>query len=314
MESQSNERVEGPLVYPITDEEVEAAVNKLKANKSPGIDNILNEVIKIGKDAIKGHLVNLFNRILDTGKYPTLWSFGLIVPIHKKDDRSKVENYRGITLLCALGKLFTSILNNRLYDYMVQKGILKAEQGGFRKMHGTVDSIFTLKMLIDKYVKSKPHKRQNALFSCFVDFRKAFDCIPRQKLFDKLRKEGVQGRFLDVLISMYSNDKSAVKIDNKLTEALTCFAGVKQGYMMSPTLFNFYLSDLPKFLNTTSSTDIMLGDRSINCLLYAHDLVIFSRSAKNLQIILNKLESFCENADLSVNLDKTKIMINDEVI
>ena len=108
----------------------------------------------------------------------------------------------------------------------------------------------------------------------------------------------MQGRFLDVLISMYSNDKSAVKIDNKLTEAFTCFAGVKQGCMMSPTLFNFYLSDLPKFLNTTSSTDITLGDRSINCLLYADDLVIFSRSAENLQIILNKLESFCENADV----------------
>ena len=106
---------------------------------------------------------------------------------------------------------------------MDQKGILKVEQGGFRKMHGTVDSIFTLKMLIDKlkYVKSKPQKHQNLLFSCFVDFRKAFDCIPRQKLFDKLRKEGMKGRFLDVLISMYSNDKSAVKVDNKLTEAFT---------------------------------------------------------------------------------------------
>ena len=60
---------------------------------------------------------------------------------------------RGITLLSALGKLFTSILTNRLYDYMVQKGILKAEQGGFRKMHGPVDSIFTLKMLIDRQVR-----------------------------------------------------------------------------------------------------------------------------------------------------------------
>ena len=78
---------------------------------------------------------------------------------------------------------------------------------------------------------------------------------------------------------------------------------------MSPTLFNFYLSDLPKFLNTASSTDIMVGDRSINCLLYADNLVIFSKSAKNLQIVLNKLESFCENVDLRVNLDKTKIMI-----
>ena len=147
---------------------------------------------------------------------------------------------------------------------MVQKGILKTEQGGFRKMHRTVDSIFTLKMLIDKYVKSKPQKHRNLLFSCFVDFRKAFDCIPRQKLFDILqRNEGVQGRFLDVLISMYSNDKSAVKIDNKLTESFTRQAGVKQGCMLSPTLFNFYLSDLTIFLNTASSTDIMLSDKYI---------------------------------------------------
>ena len=92
METHSNERVEGPIDYPITDEEFEGAINKLKANKSPGIDNILNEVIKIGKDSIEEHLVNLFSRILDTGKYPALCSFGLIVPLHKKD-RSKVENY-----------------------------------------------------------------------------------------------------------------------------------------------------------------------------------------------------------------------------
>ena len=163
-------------------------------------------------------------------------------------------------------------------------------------MHGTctVDSIFTLKMLIDKYVKSKPQKHRNLLFSCFADFRKAFDCIPRQKLFDKLRKEGVQGRFLHVLISMYSNDKSAVESDNKLTESFTCHVGVKKGCMLSPTLFNFYLSDLPKFLNAAISTDIMLSDKYINCLFYADDLVIFRRSAKSLQIILNKLESFCQ--------------------
>ena len=125
-------------------------------------------------------------------------------------------------MLSALCKIITSILNNGLYDYMVQKGILKAEQHGFRKMHGTVNSIFTLKTLIDKYVKSSPQKHQNLLFSCFVDFRKAFNCISRQKLVDKLRKEGVHGHFLDVLISMYSNDKSAVKIDDKSMVAHVC--------------------------------------------------------------------------------------------
>ena len=120
----------------------------MKANKARGIDHILNEVLKVGKDFIKRHLVTL-NRILSTGKYPLLWSFGLIVPVHKKDDPSEVENYRGITILSSLSKIGTSILNNKLYDYATKKGILKDEQGGFRKMHGTVDSIFILKMLID---------------------------------------------------------------------------------------------------------------------------------------------------------------------
>ena len=101
---------------------------------------------------------------MDTGKYTALWSLRLIVPIHKKDDRSKVENYRGLTFLSALGKLFTSIFNNRQFDHMVQKGSLKVEQGGFGKMQGTGDSIFSLKVLIDKHVKSKPQKHRNLLF------------------------------------------------------------------------------------------------------------------------------------------------------
>ena len=79
-----------------------------------------------------------------------------------------------------------------------------------------------------------------------------------------------------------------------------------------PTLFNLYLiSDLPEFLNSPNSTDILFDDseRPINCLLYADDLVIFSRSANGLQTLLNKLESYGEKTELSVNLDKTKVMI-----
>ena len=115
-------------------------------------------------------------------------------------------------------------------------------------MHGTVDSIFTLKMLIDKYVKFKPQKHRHLLFSCFVDSRKAFDCIPRQKLLDKLRKEGVQGRFLDVLISMYSNDQSTlIKIDNKLTQSFTCWGKARLTMKLFDALISailFYASEV----------------------------------------------------------------------
>ena len=100
---------------------------------------------------------------------------------------------------------------------------------------------------------------------------------------------------------MYSKDKSAVKINNKMTKAFPCYTGVTQGCVLSPpfslTLFNLYLSDLPQFLNSSSSTDILLDDseRPINCLLYADNLVVFSRSAIGLQTLLNKLESNCKS-------------------
>ena len=141
--------------------------------------------------------------------------------------------------------------------------------------------------------------------------RKAFDRIPRQKLFEKLRKEGIKGRFLEIVMSMHSKDKSAVKINIKMTEAFPWYTVVEQGCMLSPTIFNIYLSDLTEFLNSSSSTDILLDDsgRPISCLLYADDLVIFSRSANDLQTLLNKLESYCEKTELTVNLDKRKVMI-----
>ena len=157
------------------------------------------------KEALKGPHTIFFNNILISGRYPTLWSHGLIIPIFKKDDPSNPENYRGITLLSAMGKIFTSIMNNRLCDYLIEKGIITPEQCGFRKKHGTQDSIFILKALIDKYVKSKPKKSNNLLFTCFVDFSKAFDSIPRGKLFQKLRLAGVTrvtGRFLEILHSI----------------------------------------------------------------------------------------------------------------
>ena len=91
---------------------------------------------------------------------------------------------------------------NGLYAYIAQKGILKAEQGGFRKMHGTVGSIFTLKMLVDKYVKSKPHKHRNLLFSIASSTleKPSTACIPQQKLFNKL----IERRYLRTFLKRFN--------------------------------------------------------------------------------------------------------------
>ena len=134
-------------------------------------------------------------------------------------------------------------------------------------MRGTVDSIFILKMLIDKYVKSKSQGRGNLLFPSFVDFSKAFDCVPRNKLFDKLRTVGIKGHFLEVLMSMYSNDKSAVKIENKITQTFLCHNGVNHKN------YNFLAYDWFKnVLFSTNSlakllSDSLLLDRLLDSLL-----------------------------------------------
>ena len=300
---------EGPLDYDISTEELAEAFKKLKTRKAAGNDLILNEMLIAGRSHLEEPLLKLLNRIIKSGVFPESWSTGHIIPIHKKGDPSKPENYRGITLLSLLSKILTSILNHRLYNYLSQKGILKQEQCGFRKSQGTADCIYILKTLIEKYVKKRSCKTQNLLFSCFIDFQKAFDCIPRDKLFAKLRNNGITGKFYSLLRSMYTSDKSCIKQDNILTETFPCHTGVKQGCMLSPTLFNLFLSDLPQALTEHSTHLVEINSSPINCLIYADDLIIFSKSAEGLQQLLNKLEEYSNKQSISVNIEKTKIMI-----
>ncbi|XP_048584056.1 uncharacterized protein LOC125563170 [Nematostella vectensis] len=146
------------------------------------------------------------------------------------------------------------------------------------------------------------------LFTCFIDFRKAFDSIPRDKLFAKIQQAGISGNFYEVLRSMYSNDISCGKIGDSISESFRCMVGVKQGCMLSPTLFNLFLSDLPDTLAKSSSAHI-LGNTKLNCLLYADDLVLFSETSSGLQDLLNRLSIYSEENSLKVNTSKTKVMI-----
>ena len=299
----------GPLDSEITINELRQALNSLKPRKAAGNDKILNEILIAGKLHLEKPLTSLFNRILRAGVFPKSWCIGHIIPIYKKGDPSDPDNYRGITILSVLSKLFTSVLNNRLYKFLTDTGTLKLEQCGFRKNHSTADCIYTLKALIEKYVKRKPNKKHNLLFTCFVDFKKAFDSIPREILFKKLRMSGVTGKFYSLLKNMYSNDKSCIRQDNIVTETFECQNGVKQGCMLSPTLFNLFLSDLPQALNLVTKDQVEINSIPISCIMYADDLVILSKSAEGLQQYLNELEKYSNNSHISVNIDKTKIMI-----
>jgi len=166
----------------ITADEITKCINNLNCGKASGPDSVLNEYIKHSSSLFMPVYVKLFNRILSSGTLPESWLRGTIIPIYKnKGDIKQPENYRPITLLSCLGKLFTSIVNQRLTEYIESNNLLNHNQCGFRRNHSTVDNIFVLHIL-SEYCKT----RRTKLFCAFIDFQKAFDSVWRSALWSKL--------------------------------------------------------------------------------------------------------------------------------
>ena len=255
------------------------------------------------------HLQSLFNVILNSGYYPQSWNHGLICSIYKSGKKDDPNNYRGITLSNCLGKLFNTILYNRLQKELRNNKVLSSAQAGFRKDHRTSGHIFTLFSLINKYLKKGKY-----LYTCFVDFHKAFDTINRDKLKFKFETFGIKGKFLDIITSMYNSTKVSLSYNRNVSTPFSTTLGLKQGDILSTTFFNLFINDLPMVLGNENtqleeneSPDLF--QTRISALLFADDLAMFSLTQNGLQEKLNTLEKYCRQWDLDLNLKKTKVMI-----
>lgn len=285
-------------------DEIREAVNQTKTGKSGGPDLLLNEFLKHGFDVCLQVFHTLFNKIFGYGYFPKSWAEGYIIPLHKKGSINDVKNYRGITLLSTLGKLFTRILNNRLNNWAEKYRIYIDAQAGFRKNMSTVDNIFVLNGLITKAIGN-----HGKLFCAFIDFSKAFDYVVRENLWQKLIKSGVRGKMLDVIISMYQNIKSKVKFDNKLSKEFTCSLGVRQGECLSPFLFSIFLNDIENEFVMSGIEGMDIGMLNMFLLLYADDMTIIAKSETDLQQGLDLLYNYCKRWRLIVNIEKSKVMV-----
>jgi len=288
----------------ISQEEILKSIKSLKLNKSGGPDIYVNEFFIHGSSYLLPYLTKLFNVCLNSGYFPEKWSEGFVVPIHKSGDTNDPSNYRGITLLSTLGKLFTSILNNRLDEWAESNFVYIEAQAGFRKGMGTVDNIFILHNVINHCLNNG-----DKLFCAFVDFKKAFDFVVRDILWFKLMRYGVKGNILKVIRSMYNNVKSRVKVFESLSDEFTCTLGVRQGDCLSPFLFSIFINDIEQTLNNDGIEGINIGSFKLMLLLYADDIILFAKDAEGLQKSLDSLSEYCDRWKLTVNTQKTKIMI-----
>jgi hypothetical protein len=299
----------------IEEGEVKTAIKQMKNGKTPGIDNVINEYIKTPADLMTPLYVNLFNIILDNGVFPNEWLIGVIKPIFKnKGNRLLPENYRPITLLCCISKLFTTILNNRLNKFIEENNILNEAQTAFRQGYSTSDHLFNIHSLIEIL-----KKRKKKIFCAFIDFQKAFDLISRTYLWQKLLQNNINGNLKKIIYQMYQGIKSCICTKYVTTELFPCNIGVRQGENLSPVLFSLFLNDLDTYLTSHNCNGISLATDDIDtfydmtlyfvCLLYADDTALVATNASDLQQSLNMFSQYCTKWKLKVNANKTKIII-----
>ena len=288
----------------ITEDEINTSVKDLKMKKATHFDNIGNECIKYGLESLKGPLIHLYNTVIDNGTFPEIWSDGLIVPMHKKEDRLDTNNYRGIIISSCLGKLFLRILTKRINDFMDREGKWSNKQCGFKKDHRTEDNLFILNNLVEKYVKSQKKK----VYVAFVDFSKFFDKINRHIMLYKLLKYGISGKIYQIIKSVYNDTSFAIKIGGRVSPKFTAINGLKQGCCLSPTLSNIFQNDLHEIFDNNCDP-VTIGTIVLNSISWADDLILMSLSKNGLQECLNRLSLYCRKWGLEVNIDKTKTMV-----
>ena len=299
---ESNYRENEFINFDITFEEVEKVVNRLKYRKAVGIDGIPNEIIK--QSSIITLLSVYFNKCFQYAKVPTVWLKAVISPIPKSATKDPYVplNYRAISLLSCVYKAYSGVLNNRIVNYLEDLNWFVEEQNGFRKKRSCQDHLFTLTSII----RNRQHENLST-FAAFIDFEKAFDWVNRDMLLYKLLLNNIDGKIYNAIKVMYTNTESCIRLNNCKTDWFKCLSGVRQGDVLSTTLFSIFINDLALDVKNTNIR-IPVDSGKVSILLYADDIVLLAENEHDLQILLDTIFSWCKTWYMNVNEKKTKIV------
>jgi len=192
-------------------EELEWAIHSSKTGKFPGVNNITADEIRAAGGFGVDVFFKLLTRIWNSELIPNEWSGSIIVPIFKKKDKTLCDNYRGINLLCHAEKLFASIILQPLRKRTEE--ILSKSPAGFRRGRSTIEQLFALRLLAEKYTE---HSR--SLYLCYVNYQKAFDSVWRTGLWHVMQHLGYPNKLIRLLKILYEETFSAVRVGRDCTE------------------------------------------------------------------------------------------------
>ncbi len=287
-----------------TEDKTLGIINKLKNTNTAGHDGISNRMIKHVRHNISAALTLIVNQTISTGIFPDSLKIARIKPLFKKGDKQLITNYRPISILSSLSKIFERTLFDQLSHFLEGTHQMNEHQYGYRKNHSTE---WASMELVDRVVTDID--KHYIPFNVYIDLTKAFDSISYDILYYKLACYGIRGDALKLLVNYLTDRSQYVEIDGALSDKSKLSIGVPQGSILGPLLFNIYINDLHKSSNKFNFINYA-DDTTLNSTLEAFgDRKNVPQIQNNINRELTKVNTWLFRNKLLINSSKTKLML-----
>ena len=286
----------------ITIDTTSRIIHSVKPKTSTCVDSVFNKLLKFAKNPISEPLTIIINQMLRVGIFPDLLKISKDVPIYKKDDNTNLSNYRPISLLPSMSKIFEKGVLEQLFTYLDDNNLIHRHQYGFRKHHSTEYAALHIVDYLYMYYKLDLKKIS---INLHLGLSKAFDSLLHEILLKKLQHYRICGAAINLMASYLKNRKQFVQFKSYKSDMKAICKGVPQGSTLGPLLFLICINDFPN------------ASKVFNFLLYADDTTLYSclediKSDNKEQVLNNELQrvhSWLNANKLSLNVRKTKHMI-----